>query len=350
MFSDILTPLTGMNVPFDILEKEGPVVASPVRQLRARVGNQAPISITPRAPVHARSRAHLTPAPTRARQIRTMDDVRRVRPLVPSEAVPYAGAALSMLRAELAGTGAAVLGFVGAPFTLATYCVEGGTTSSYLNIKRLAWSDPAVLHALLERLTEGVIEYIRFQADAGAHVVQIFDSWGCNLHPSDWDVFSGPYIKRIVSEVKATHPALPLILYANGSGGMLERMAATGVDCVSVDQSVDISDARQRLGKDKAVQGNLDPGWLFGSQEFIQRKVDETVRKAGGHKHVLNLGHGAHTHTHACAAAAAARGLTPSRGVARSSRAPAGVMPSTPEANVAAFFEAARTVHERVRM
>jgi uroporphyrinogen decarboxylase len=195
-----------------------------------------------------------------------MEDVRRVRPLVPSEAVPYAGAALSALRAELAGTGAATLGFVGAPFTLATYCVEGGTTTSYLNIKRLAWSDPAVLHALLDKLTAGVIEYIRFQADAGAHVVQIFDSWGCNLHPSDWDVFSGPYIKRIVTEVKATHPKLPLILYANGSGGMLERMAATGVDCVSVDQSVDIADARVRLGKDKAVQGNLDPGWLFGSQ------------------------------------------------------------------------------------
>jgi uroporphyrinogen decarboxylase len=250
-------------------------------------------------------------------QIRTMEDVRRVRPLVPGEAVPYAGAALTALRGELAGTGAAVLGFVGAPFTLATYCVEGGTTSSYLNIKQMAWAEPAILHALLERLTDGVIEYVRFQADAGAQVVQIFDSWGCNLHPSDWDVFSAPYITRIVREVKATHPTLPLILYANGSGGMLERMGATGVDCVSVDQSVDIADARVRLGKDKAVQGNLDPAWLFGSADSIRQRVDDTVAKAGGHKHVLNLGHG--------------------------------VMPSTPEAGVAAFFEAARTAHERAR-
>ena len=231
--------------------------------------------------------------PARRCQIRSMDDVRRVRPLVPSEAVPYAGAALTALRAELAGTDAAVLGFVGAPFTLATYCVEGGTTSSYLNIKRMAWSDPAILHALLDRLTAGVIEYVRFQADAGAHVVQIFDSWGCHMHPSDWDVFSGPYIARIVREVKATHPSLPLILYASGSGGMLERMAATGVDCVSVDQSVDMADARARLGANKAVQGNLDPAWLFGSREFIQAKVDETAAKAGGSKHVMNLGHGA---------------------------------------------------------
>jgi uroporphyrinogen decarboxylase len=195
-----------------------------------------------------------------------MEDVKRVRPLVPSEAVPYAGAALSALRTELAGTGAAVLGFVGAPFTLATYCVEGGTTSSYLNIKKMAFGEPAILHALLDKLTDGVIQYIRFQADAGAHVVQIFDSWGCHLHPSDWDIFSGPYIKRIVAEVKATHPTLPLILYASGSGGMLERMAATGVDCVSVDQNVAIEDARKRLGQGMAVQGNLDPAWLFGSQ------------------------------------------------------------------------------------
>jgi uroporphyrinogen decarboxylase len=126
-----------------------------------------------------------------------------------------------------------------------------------LNIKKMAFGEPAILHALLDRLTAGVVEYVRYQADAGAHVVQIFDSWGCNLSPCDWDVFSGPYIKRIVDEVKRTHPRLPLILYASGSGGMLERMAATGVDCVSVDQNVDMADARKRLGQDKAVQGNL---------------------------------------------------------------------------------------------
>lgn len=276
MFSDILTPLTGLGVPFDILEKEGPVVSTPIRSLEA---------------------------------------VRRMRPLVPAEAVPYAGAALTALRAELAGTDAAVLGFVGAPFTLATYCVEGGTTTSYLNIKKMAFSEPQLLHALLERLTDGVVEYVRYQADCGAHVVQIFDSWGCNLTPRDWDVFSGPYIKRIVEEVKRTHPRLPLILYASGSGGMLERMAATGVDCVSVDQNVDMVDARRRLGAGKAVQGNLDPAWLFGSHDFIRDRVDEVAAKAGPTGHVLNLGHG--------------------------------VMPSTPEANVAAFFDAARTVHER---
>jgi uroporphyrinogen decarboxylase len=205
MFSDILTPLTGLGVPFDILEKEGPVVSTPIR---------------------------------------SMDAVKGMRPLVPAEAVPYAGAALSALRAELAGTDAAVLGFVGAPFTLATYCVEGGTTSSYLNIKKMAFSEPAILHALLDKLTDGVIEYVRYQAD-------------CNLSPCDWDVFSGPYITRIVAEVKRTHPRLPLILYASGSGGMLERMGATGVDCVSVDQNVDMADARKRLGANMAVQGNL---------------------------------------------------------------------------------------------
>ena len=220
LFSDILTPLTGMNIPFDIVQGKGPIIHDPIR---------------------------------------TMDQVKRVTPLTGEEATPYVGAALRALRSEV-GNAAAVLGFVGAPFTLATYCVEGGTTSSYLNIKKMAFGEPAILHALLDRLTAGVIEYVRYQADAGAHVVQIFDSWGCNLSPCDWDVFSGPYIKRIVDEVKRTHPRLPLILYASGSGGMLERMAATGVDCVSVDQNVDIADARKRLGKDKAVQGNLVRG------------------------------------------------------------------------------------------
>lgn len=164
-----------------------------------------------------------------------------------------------------------------------------------------------------------MITYVRYQADCGADVVQIFDSWGCNLHPSDWDVFSAPYIKRIVTEVKKTHPKLPLILYASGSGGMLERMAATGVDVVSVDQSVDLTDARRRLGgKEQAVQGNMDPAWLYAEKEHIEQRVIDTVLKGGNYKHVMNLGHG--------------------------------VMPTTPEANVATFFETCRTVHERIKL
>ena len=173
-------------------------------------------------------------------------------------------------------------------------------------------AQPALLHALLDSVTDSITTYVRYQADAGAQVVQIFDSWGCCLHPGDWDVFSGQYIARIVRDVKATHPHLPLIVYSYGSGGMLERMAATGVDVVSVDQHVALEDARRRLGPAVGVQGNLDPAWLHADAAFIRARVADAARAGGATRHVLNLGHG--------------------------------VMPNTPEAGVAAFFDACKSL------
>ncbi|CAM6087041.1 unnamed protein product [Calypogeia fissa] len=272
LFSDILTPLTGMNIPFDIIESQGPIIAKPIR---------------------------------------TMEHVAEVRELVPAEAVPYVGEALTALRAEV-GNASAVLGFVGAPFTLASYIVEGGSSKNYTVIKRLAFTEPEILHALLQKLAESITIYVRYQADAGAQAVQIFDSWATNLSPADFEVFSLPYIKQIVSNVKKTHPNLPIILYASGSGGLLERMASSGVDVFSVDWTVDMAEARQRVGQELAVQGNMDPAALFGSKEFITRRVHETVEKAGQYKHILNLGHG--------------------------------VLVGTPEENVAHFFEVSKNV------
>ncbi|PWA74631.1 uroporphyrinogen decarboxylase protein [Artemisia annua] len=142
---------------------------------------------------------------------------------------------------------AAVLGFVGAPFTLASYVVEGGSSKNFTKIKKLAFSQP------------------EYQADKGAQAVQIFDSWAKVLGPVDFEEFSLPYLKQIVDTVKQTHPTLPLILYASGSGGLLERLPLTGVDVVSLDWTVDMAEGRKRLGTDIAVQGNVDPGVLFGS-------------------------------------------------------------------------------------
>ena len=164
LFSDILTPLTGMNIPFDILAGSGPVIHDPIR---------------------------------------TMEQVKRVTPLVGEEATPYVGEALRALRQEV-GNASTVLGFVGAPFTLATYIVEGGSSNKYTHIKRLAHADPAVLHALCEKLAEGIADYVRYQADAGAQVVQIFDSWASELAPQDYDVFAAPYTKKIIDSVKKT--------------------------------------------------------------------------------------------------------------------------------------------------
>eukprot|EP00882_Tetradesmus_deserticola_P009407 GHRQ01009930.1.p1 GENE.GHRQ01009930.1~~GHRQ01009930.1.p1 ORF type:complete len:378 (+),score=155.46 GHRQ01009930.1:169-1302(+) len=214
LFSDILTPLPGMNIPFDITAGKGPVIAEPIR---------------------------------------TMEQVKQVTKLDAEGACPFVGESLRILRNEV-GNEAAVLGFVGAPFTLATYIVEGGSSKSFAHIKKMAFASPKVLHALLDKLADNVADYVRYQADAGAQVVQIFDSWASHLSPQDFDVFSGPYIKKVIDSVKASHPSLPIILYISGSGGLLERMAAANPDIISIDQSVDIVDGIKRVGSGFAIQ------------------------------------------------------------------------------------------------
>jgi uroporphyrinogen decarboxylase len=138
----------------------------------------------------------------------------------------------------------------------------------------------------------------------------MFDSWAGQLSPQDYETFALPYQQRVVRQVKATHPDTPLILYISGSAGVLERMGQSGVDIVSVDWTVDMAEARQRLGFDIGVQGNMDPGVLFGSQAFIRSRILDNIRKAGNRGHIFNLGHG--------------------------------VLPETPEDNVRFFFETAK--------
>ncbi len=270
LFSDILTPLSGMDIPFDIVKGTGPIIMNPVR---------------------------------------SMEDVKAIKPLEPDVSVPFVGESLGLLRKSV-GDDAAVLGFVGAPFTLASYIVEGGTSSHYKVIKKMAFDEPEIYHALLTSITDSVITYVKYQADSGAQVVQIFDSWASEFCPADFDKYCLPYLTRIVREVKETHPDLPLILYSSGSGGFLERLATTGADVISLDGTVDMADARARLGADQAVQGNMDPVHLFAKKEFIVDKVHDTIKKAGNKKHVMNLGHG--------------------------------VMQGTPEENVATFFQTVR--------
>ncbi|MEW5297938.1 MAG: hypothetical protein WDW36_001113 [Sanguina aurantia] len=276
LFSDILTPLPGMNIPFDM--NPGPVIFDPIR---------------------------------------TMEQVNKVTCLDPAASVPFVGEALRRVKAAV-GNEAAVLGFIGAPFTMASYIIEGGSSKNFAHIKRMAFSEPEVLHALLSKLADNLADYVRYQADSGADVVQIFDSWASELQPQDFDVFAGPYIKRIIDSVRVTHPKLPIILYISGGGGLLERMAACNPDVISIDQTVDLADGIKRIGPDFAVQGNIDPGVLFGSKDFIEARVMDTIRTARslGTRHIMNLGHG--------------------------------VLPGTPEEAVAHYFEVARTAHLRL--
>lgn len=272
MFSDILTPLPGMGIPFDIVESKGPMIDPPIRSL---------------------------------------EQIQQLKPLQPEESLPFIREILQTLRSNV-GNQAAVLGFVGAPWTLAAYAIEGKSSKDYATIKRMAFSEPAMLHKLLTHLADGIATYIRYQIDSGAQVVQMFDSWAGQLSPIDYDTFALPYQQQIVQQVKQTHPDTPLILYISGSAGVLERMGKSGVDIVSVDWTVDMAEARQRLGAQMGVQGNIDPCALYGSHDFIRDRILDTVRKAGSHQHILNLGHG--------------------------------ILPTVPEENAAFFFETAKQV------
>eukprot|EP00741_Cyanophora_paradoxa_P020968 tig00021319_g20242.t1 len=251
MFSDILTPLPGIGIPFEILEKQGPIIDPPIR---------------------------------------TSAQVDALTEFDPEKSMPFIKEILGQLRAEV-GNQATVLGFVGAPWTLATYIVEGKTSKTYTRIKSMAFSEPAALHALLGKLADAIAVYCRYQIDCGAQVLQMFDSWSGQLSPQDYDEFALPYQKRVIEQVKKTHPDTPLILYISGSAGILERMAQSGVDIISVDHTVDIDVARKRIGN-LGVQGNMDPAALFGSHDFIRNRVIDTIKKAGTHKHIMNLGHG----------------------------------------------------------
>lgn len=273
LFSDIVTPLPALGIDMDIAEGKGPIIYSPIR---------------------------------------TKEQVDLLRPLEPETALPFIKTVLQALRQEVEGK-STVLGFVGAPWTLAAYAVEGKGSKTYSVIKNMAFSDPQILHQLLTKLADAIAVYVRYQIDSGAQVVQMFDSWAGQLSPQDYDTFALPYQQRVFQQVKQTHPDTPLILLVSGSAGVLERMAQSGADVVTVDWSVDMADARARLGKHVKVQGNLDPGVLFGSKQFIRDRIFDTVRKAGNWGHILNLGHG--------------------------------VLPETPEENVAFFFETAKQLN-----
>jgi uroporphyrinogen decarboxylase len=178
----------------------------------------------------------------------------------------------------------------------------------------MAFREPALLHQLLGHLADSIASYVRYQIDCGAQVVQLFDSWAGQLSPIDYDIFAAPYQKRVIDQVKATHPDTPLILYISGGAGVLERMGATGIDIVSLDWTVDMADGIARLPQHVGVQGNVDPGLLFGTPEGIRERIFDTVRKARGRRHILNLGHG--------------------------------ILPGTPEDNARVFFETGKAVSE----
>jgi uroporphyrinogen decarboxylase len=250
IFADILLPLEPMGIGLEFAQGGGPVIHNPVR---------------------------------------TMSDVRKLKPIEAATQIEYLMKAIKLVLKELQGK-VPLIGFSGAPFTLASYMIEGGGSRNYEHTKTLMFSDPQAWHKLMEHLTGVIINYLDAQIDAGVQTVQVFDSWVGALGPSDYREFVLPHQKNVIAGVKKT---VPLIHFAHGATHLLEMVAEAGGDVIGLDWRSDLGEAWKRVGHDKAVQGNIDPLSLFGTKEFIRKRTQEILDRAGSRNgHIMNLGHG----------------------------------------------------------
>jgi uroporphyrinogen decarboxylase len=223
--------------------------------------------------------------------LRTGGDFERLRPVLPEESLAYVLSALKLARSELGGR-VPLIGFAGAPWTLMSYMVEGGGSKSFSLAKRLLVEDPARAHDLLGRLADIVGSFLVAQVQAGAQAVQLFDSWSGALGPSDFRKFVLPYLTRAAQRARSA--GAPVIVFAPGSGWALEEIAqATKADVIGIDWQTDAASARRRLPPDQvAMQGNLDPCWLYAEPSEIKQRTHRMLEDFGGRGHIANLGHG----------------------------------------------------------
>jgi len=226
--------------------------------------------------------------------VRSGEDVRRLEPVAVDEAVPFVFEAVRLARAALAGR-VPLIGFAGAPFTLASYLIEGGPSREFLHTKRFMREEPAAWDALMSVLGDITAAYVNGQISAGAEAVQLFDSWVGTLSPADYRDFVLPYTRRAMERLT---PGPPVIHFGTGTAGLLELMKTAGGDVIGLDWRVEIGPAWERLGGDVAVQGNLDPAILLAGPGEIRRAVKGILDAAAGRPgHIFNLGHGIHKET-----------------------------------------------------
>jgi uroporphyrinogen decarboxylase len=225
--------------------------------------------------------------------LRRPADVDRVRQVEPQESLGYVFEAIRRTRARLAPA-LPLIGFAAAPFTLASYIIEGGTSKNFRHTKSLMYRDPGAWRALMQRLTQGLISYINGQIEAGVQAVQIFDTWvGC-LGPADYREFVLPHTRALIRGIR---PGVPVIHFATGSAMLLEDMREAGGDIIGLDFHVELDQAWARLdkmpGRRVGVQGNLDPMVLYAEPAYIRRRVERILDQAAGRPgHIFNLGHG----------------------------------------------------------
>jgi len=228
------------------------------------------------------------------RPLRDETSIARLSVPDPGETLRYVTDAIVEVRRGLAGK-VPLIGFSGSPYTLACYMVEGQASDDWRNVKLMLYQRPELLHRILQTNARAVAALLNAQIEAGVNVLMIFDTWGGSLSAAAYREFSLEYIQRVLSQLKrgAGAERVPVIVFTKGGAPWLERIAATGCDCVGLDWTVDLGDARRRIGERAALQGNIDPAVLLASPEAVRREVRNALESFGsGPGHVFNLGHG----------------------------------------------------------
>jgi len=230
------------------------------------------------------------------RPLKTAADIKKLGIPDPMQELSYVTDAVSLIRQELNGR-VPLIGFSGSPWTLATYMVEGGSAKVFANTKSLMFDQPETMHMLLDKLADSVTLYLNAQIEAGAQAIMIFDTWGGMLNTQNYHEFSLQYMQKIVSQLKRENDGrrVPVVLFTKGGAQWLESIADTGCDGVGLDWTIELADARARIGDKVALQGNMDPCVLYASPERIRQEVAHILESFGhGNGHVFNLGHGIH--------------------------------------------------------
>ena len=254
MFADIMTPLIATGVGVELVENVGPVVAEPIS---------------------------------------TLHDVERIRPLEPEADLPYVIESVKLLKQELGAT--PLIGFAGAPFTLAAYLVEGKSSRNFLKTKAMMYGAPQIWHSLMDRLADVTITYLHTKAAAGVDALQLFDSWVGALSPFDYATFVQPYTRRIIHALAETN--VPFIHFGTNTATLLPLMKDDGATVLGADWRIPLDAAWELIGA-KAIQGNLDPAVLLGPWEYVRERAADVLQRANGRPgHIFNLGHGIHPQT-----------------------------------------------------
>jgi uroporphyrinogen decarboxylase len=251
IFSDLLIPLIPMGISLDYVEGEGPRIANPVASL---------------------------------------EDIARLGRFDPRDELDYVLESIRLTRKELEGR-VPLIGFAGAPFTLASYLIEGGSSRSFNKTKSFMYKEPEGWHRLADKLAETILDYLSAQVEAGAHAVQVFDSWIGTLSPEDYREFVLPHSRKVIEGARSA--GAPVIHFGTGTAGLLGLLKEAGGDVIGLDWRIDLDRGWDILGSDVAVQGNLDPTLLFSPLDVVRRRTDDILSRAGSRNgHIFNLGHG----------------------------------------------------------